>query len=885
MEAMTETIGFLQLMLILNNNIFCSGTTSSFQGIATSGSYRETFNYKTMLWNDTFVVKFNTNGERLFGTYYGGLDYDVNSQILVDKEDNFIISGYTRSIDDIGRTNSFQPNNNGQYDSYIAKFTNHGNLIWSTFYGGEGLDGHWGKNSIAIDENNSIYLYSSGTSSNNISTVGSYQENLSGYSNLYIVKFKPNGERVWGTYYGGHVADYSGDISYDKNGVFYISGFTYSGTGIATSDAFQKQLNGTFDTFLIKFKDCESSALVTSNSPVCIGKTLELKASGGTNYSWSGPNGFTSTDQNPTIANAAIANSGEYSCLITGTGGCDDTKKITVVIGDTEAPVPNIVTLPTITGDCNTVINTIPTATDACVGQITGITTNPLSYSLPGTYTIVWNYNDGNGNSSTQNQAITITDQPLPTANSPQTFCLQQNATLDNVVITGQNIKWYNAQTAGTLLPSTTILQNNGVYYASQTINGCESDRIPVTVNIQNTLVPTGDANQPFCAGQNPTITEIQVTGDSIKWYDALSNGSLLAETTNLVNGKTYYASQTVNNCESPRFGITVSIVNTPSAPAGNANQSFCKKDNAALSNIIMQGQNIKWYDSNIATAALPNTTLLENNKTYYASETIGCESNRTPVLIQIYDTPLPTGNNNQQFCIDENATITNINITGAAIKWYDSAINGNVLTETTSLQNSVYYATQTLNNCESERFAISVKIQDTKSLIVDINQSFCVQQNATIDNIKISGENIKWYNDLIAGTELSESTPLENGITYYASQTVNNCESDRTPITIQILEATTADCINYVEELPFPKFFTPNNDGYNDTWTIDFAYLKPNTGIRIFDRYGKFIKELTVNTAWDGTYIGQDEPASDYWFTVTRLNGAEFRGHFSLKR
>lgn len=225
------------------------------------------------------------------------------------------------------------------------------------------------------------------------------------------------------------------------------------------------------------------------------------------------------------------------------------------------------------------------------------------------------------------------------------------------------------------------------------------------------------------------------------------------------------------------------------------------------------------------------------------------------------------------------------LTLQGLTIKWYDSAINGNVLTETTSLQNSVYYATQTLNNCESERFAISVKIQDTKSLIVDINQSFCVQQNATIDNIKISGKNIKWYNDLIAGTELSESTPLENGITYYASQTVNNCESDRTPITIQILEATTADCINYVEELPFPKFFTPNNDGYNDTWTIDFAYLKPNTGIRIFDRYGKFIKELTVNTAWDGTYIGQDEPASDYWFTVTRLNGAEFRGHFSLKR
>jgi len=481
---------------------------------------------------------------------------------------------------------------------------------------------------------------------------------------------------------------------------------------------------------------------------------------------------------------------------------------------------------------------------------------------------------------------VNIQNTDLPVANSPQIFCFQQNATLDNITITGQNIKWYNAQTAGTFLPNTTILQKNGVYYASQTINGCESERTAVTVNIQNTLAPTGDANQPFCTGQNPTITNIQVTGNLIKWYDALNNGSLLTETTNLIDGKTYYASQTVNNCESERFGVKVSIVNTPSAPAGNANQSFCKKDNAALSNIIIQGQNIKWYDTNLTAAALTNTTLLENNKTYYASQTVGCESDKTAVSIQIYNTPLPTGSNNQQFCIDENATIANLNITGTALKWYDSGANGNILTQTTLLQNGVYYATQTLNNCESERLAVKVKIQDTQAPIIDSPQTFCIQKNAKISNIDIAGQNIQWFESTSSSVPLSQSTLLKNGVTYYASQIINNCESDKIPVKITILEATIGDCINYVEELPFPKFFTPNNDGYNDTWTIDFAYLKPNTGIRIFDRYGKFIKELTVNnTAWDGTYIGQDEPASDYWFTVKRINGAEFRGHFSLKR
>ncbi|WP_276381511.1 T9SS type B sorting domain-containing protein [Flavobacterium sp. H4147] len=474
---------------------------------------------------------------------------------------------------------------------------------------------------------------------------------------------------------------------------------------------------------------------------------------------------------------------------------------------------------------------------------------------------------------------------PLPETLNLQTFCVEQNATLNEIQITGQNIKWYSNLTGGTLVSSTTVAQDKATYYASQTINGCESERVPVKINIQVTLPPTGNATQSFCTAQNPTIANLQVTGNSIKWYDAVSNGSLLTAATNLVNGKTYYASQTENNCEGSRLGVTISIVNTPSAPTANATQSFCKSENATLSNIQISGQNIKWFDTNLSASVLPNTTLLENNKTYYASQTVGCESDRTSILVQIYDTPLPTGNNNQQFCIDEIATIENIQITGTNIKWYDAAVNGNILSDTDLLQSKTYYATQTLNSCESKRFAVTVKIQDTQIPIADSPQQFCIQKNAKIRDIKIIGQNIKWYETASSTIGLSETTELADGITYYASQTSSNCESDRIPVTINILEATTPDCIHFVDELPYPKFFTPNNDGYNDTWTIDFIYLAPNTGIKIFDRYGKLIKELRLDNSWDGTYLGHQEPASDYWFTVTRLNGKEFRGHFSLKR
>lgn len=579
---------------------------------------------------------------------------------------------------------------------------------------------------------------------------------------------------------------------------------------------------------------------------------------------------------------------GTYMVRVKNSSGCESASISAIIIPPTDYPSNPIFT--TIQPDCNNPKGSI-TITNAASEYsfddgVSWTTVATKSNLDPATYFIKVKNNKG-----CVSNASTVTITPFtnftqkPTITSPQTFCVQVNATLNDIQITGQNIKWYSNLTAGTLVSPTTVAQDKATYYASQTINGCESERVPVTINIQVTYPPTGNTNQSFCSAQNATIADIQITGTSIKWYDAVSNGTLLAENTNLVNGQTYYASQTENNCEGLRLGITVSIVNTPSIPTANGNQSFCKNENANLSNIQISGQNIKWYDTNFSAANLPITTLLEDNRTYYASQTIGCEGDRIPILVRIYDTPLPTGSRNQQFCIDEIATIENLVITGTNIKWYDAVVGGNILNGTDLLQSNTYYASQTLNNCESQRLAVSVRIQDTQNPIADSPQLFCIQKNASIRDIEITGQNIKWYESSSSSMTLSESAPLENGVIYYASQSINNCESDRIPVSITILEATIGDCINFVDELPFPKFFTPNNDNFNDHWTIDSAYLAPNTGIRIFDRYGKLIKELASGASWDGMYLGNQEPASDYWFTVTRLNGTEFRGHFSLKR
>lgn len=630
--------------------------------------------------------------------------------------------------------------------------------------------------------------------------------------------------------------------------------------------------------------DAPSAPTLSATHPISCSNPFGSIIITSTAYQYSFDNGV-NYSASPNSGNLAA---GVYQVRVKNSSGCESSPVPITINAPTDYPNNPKFTAPQ--PDCNNLKGTITitdSASEYSFDNGVSWTTNAVQPNLdPKTYFIKVKNNDGCVSNATTVTLIPFTNfTPKPTAATPQTFCIQQNAALNSISATGQNIKWYDALTAGTLLSNTAVLQNGKIYYASQTINSCESERTPVTINIQNTLVPAGNTNQTFCSSQNPTIANIQVTGTAIKWYDAVNNGSLLAQTASLQNGKTYYASQTINSCEGPRFGVTVSIVNTPAAPAGNASQAFCKSEKATLSTIQISGQNIKWYDSNTSAAVMPNTALLENNKTYFASQTIGCESDRTPILIQVNDTPAPTGNSSQQFCIDDNAVIANLNIIGTAVKWYDAVANGNLLSSTMLLQNGTYYASQTLNNCESGRFPIIVKIQDTQSPTADSPQTFCIQKNAKISDIDIMGENIKWYDSSTSSVSLTGSTLLADGITYYASQTADNCESDRIPIVINILAATTGDCINYVEVLPYPKFFTPNSDGFNDTWTIDFAYLAPNTGIRIFDRYGKLITVLSENSSWDGNYSNQPLPSTDYWFTVTRKNGKEFRAHFSLKR
>ncbi|MFO7702554.1 MAG: T9SS type B sorting domain-containing protein, partial [Psychroflexus maritimus] len=96
---------------------------------------------------------------------------------------------------------------------------------------------------------------------------------------------------------------------------------------------------------------------------------------------------------------------------------------------------------------------------------------------------------------------------------------------------------------------------------------------------------------------------------------------------------------------------------------------------------------------------------------------------------------------------------------------------------------------------------------------------------------------------------------------------------------------------IRNVNLIDYPKFFTPNNDGFNDTWNVVGLENQPEANIYIFDRYGKLLKQIKPSgEGWDGTYNGKPMPSNDYWFKVEYIsprtgNKNTFKSNFTLKR
>ncbi|MES2138124.1 MAG: endonuclease [Bacteroidota bacterium] len=283
-------------------------------------------------------------------------------------------------------------------------------------------------------------------------------------------------------------------------------------------------------------------------------------------------------------------------------------------------------------------------------------TTGVFIAVAPNTYNITARNSDGCISSAT---IVLINAQPLtpsaPIAASSQTFC--NSATIANLSATGTMIQWYDTSTGGAALATTTVLINGNHYFASQTIGICESTtRFDVTATIDAPAAPTGIPTQTFC--DSGTVANLTATGNAIQWYTDSTGGSALATTTALVNGLHYFASQTLNSCESAtRLDVTVTINQTPYLTSTLDPDTICSNSTFSymptssitnstfywIRNSVTGISNLAGSGTGNPNETLINTTAASVNVTYvYTVASEGCINETTNnVIIQV--NPLPT--------------------------------------------------------------------------------------------------------------------------------------------------------------------------------------------------------------------------------------------------
>ncbi|MEC4005790.1 T9SS type B sorting domain-containing protein [Flavobacterium sp. SUN052] len=192
-----------------------------------------------------------------------------------------------------------------------------------------------------------------------------------------------------------------------------------------------------------------------------------------------------------------------------------------------------------------------------------------------------------------------------------------------------------------------------------------------------------------------------------------------------------------------------------------------------------------------------------------------------------------------------------------------------------------------------------SITINQSGQYILDITQTYAtgicngqfIYNVTTISPPVIDHLIINDWTD----TNNSIEVVLENFNTESYQYSIDNINFQSSPIFSNLLTGfytvyvKDSFCGNDSENaflLNYPKYFTPNGDGYNDYWKVKFSEKEPNMMTSIYDRFGKFIFNFTPDSlGWDGTLNGKQLPSTDYWFVVIRQDGRNLKGHFAMKR
>ncbi|WP_276979061.1 T9SS type B sorting domain-containing protein [Flavobacterium filum] len=308
--------------------------------------------------------------------------------------------------------------------------------------------------------------------------------------------------------------------------------------------------------------------------------------------------------------------------------------------------------------------------------------------------------------------------------------------------------------------------------------------------------------------------------------------------------------------------------------------------DTSSLGSTLLNGQTgmvVTYFDQNGASLPSPfPSNFFTTSQTIKAVVTnplnTTCFAERDIVFTV---NPLPQLEENEKIIVCENTDPITIiagllvgNTSDFSYKWFKDEIEivGENNSTLTVQQNGIY------------RVIVTNIFGCTQTRTIEIVYS----QPATIDDIVIVDlSNNNTVTIFVSGSgNYVYSLDSENGLFQTSNQFFNVIAGLYTVYVKDLLGCETVS--QEIAVLGVPKFFTPNGDGFNDSWNIRGANERSNgkSIIYIFDRYGKLIKQISpLGNGWDGTYNGRPLPSDDYWYSIQFEDGRSAKGHFSLKR
>lgn len=228
-----------------SGNIYITGETWSHDFVSLEGKTG------AARFPDAFVTKIDASGNSLvYSTYLGGSCDDVGRGIVADASGNAYITGVTNSTD-FPVYSAIIKIKRGESDAFITKLDVSGNLVYSTYLGGDNLD--WG-NGVAVDDSRNVYITGWTDSQNFPTTPSAYRNTPAGYRDAFVTKVNATGSKlIYSTYLGGTNYDAGNAIAVSASENAYITGYTNSTNFPTVSAAYGNYSGGYHDAFVAKF--------------------------------------------------------------------------------------------------------------------------------------------------------------------------------------------------------------------------------------------------------------------------------------------------------------------------------------------------------------------------------------------------------------------------------------------------------------------------------------------------------------------------------------------------------------------------------------------------------------------------------------------------------